>query len=166
MVNIKNLDKAEVLLSLWKGSHCQGLSFLGLSSNGVFTLYDAKALIEEQMFHAWRKTKEWGENMPHGVGELDGELTKEFYDWCKEEHTIRMYFDYVKGHVIKCDIGGDSFDERLYDRDCGEGHAAAVIESLRNGEGDYTPKKDGIDEPLTAFAMSLNKIIEEQEGDK
>lgn len=166
MVDIKGLNKAEVLLALWKGSHCQGLSFLGLASNGVFTLYDAKTLIEEQRFNAWRKTKEWGEWMPYGVAELDGELTKEFNNWCKEEHTIRMYFDYVKGHVIKCDIGGDAFDERLYDRDCGVGHATAVIEALRNGEGNYTSKKDGIDEPLTAFATSLKKIFEEQDEDK
>lgn len=140
MVNIKGLDKAEVLLALWKGSHCQGLSFLALASNGVFTIYNAKNLIEEQMFFAWRKTKDWGENMPYSVAELDGELTNEFYDWCKGEHTVRMYFDYVNGHVIKCDIGGDSFDERLYDRDCGVGHAAAVIEALRNDKGNHTPK--------------------------
>ena len=71
MVNIKGLDKAEVLLALWKGSHCQGLSFLALASKGVFTIYDAKNLIEEQMFYEWRRTKEWGENMPYGVAELD-----------------------------------------------------------------------------------------------
>ena len=30
MINIKGLDKAEVLLALWKGSHAQGMSFLGM----------------------------------------------------------------------------------------------------------------------------------------
>lgn len=166
MVDIKGLDKAEVLLALWKGSHYQGLSFLALASDGVFTIYDAKTLIEKKMFNEWRRTKEWDENMPYSVAELDGKLTNEFYEWCKEEHTFSMYFDYVNGHVIKCDIGGDSFDERLYDRDCGEGHAAAVIEALRKGEGDYTPQKDGIDEPLTAFATGLKKMIKEQEENK
>lgn len=29
------------------------------------------------------------------------------------------YFDYLYGRVIKVDLSGDSFDERLYDRDCG-----------------------------------------------
>lgn len=47
--------------------------------------------------------------------------------------NYRYYFDYVDGHVIKCNIGGDEFDERLFDRDCGEGAAAATIEALRNG---------------------------------
>lgn len=47
--------------------------------------------------------------------------------------NYKYYFDYVDGHVIKCNIGGDEFDESLFDRDCGEGAAAAAIEALRNG---------------------------------
>lgn len=43
-----------------------------------------------------------------------------------------LNFDYVAGHVIKCDISGDEFDERLYDRDCGTGAAQAAIDELRN----------------------------------
>lgn len=40
-------------------------------------------------------------------------------------------FDYLMGRVLKVDIGGDSLEEWLYDRDNGEGAAAAVIEKLR-----------------------------------
>ena len=96
MVNIKGLNKAEVLLALWKGSHAQGMSFLGMK-NGGLTLEKAKGMVDEM-----------------------------------KEHNHSLYFDYVMGHVIKCDITGDEFDDRLYDRDCGEGRAAEVIEALRN----------------------------------
>lgn len=97
MVNIKDLDKAEVLLALWKGSHAQGMSFLGMM-NGGLTLEKAKGMVDEL-----------------------------------KEHNHPLYFDYVMGHVIKCDLTDDEFDPRLYDRDCGEGRAAEVIEALRNG---------------------------------
>ena len=97
MVNIKGLDKAEVLLALWKGSHAQGMSFLGMM-NGGLTLEKAKGMVDEL-----------------------------------KEHNHPLYFDYVMGHVIKCDLTDDEFDPRLYDRDCGEGRAAEVIEALRDG---------------------------------
>lgn len=92
MVNIKNLDKAEVLKTLWDHSHCQGMSFIALNRNGGdFTLADAQELVRD---------------------------------------TPRLYFDYVAGHVIKCDISGEEFDERMYDRDCGEGAAQRAIDAL------------------------------------
>lgn len=43
-----------------------------------------------------------------------------------------LYFDYVAGHVIKCDLSGDEFDGYLFDRDCGDGAAAIAIEKLRD----------------------------------
>lgn len=54
------------------------------------------------------------------------ELIKE-----RQEKNARLYFDYVEGHVIKCDLSGDSFDEFLYDRDCGAGAAENAINELR-----------------------------------
>ena len=101
-VSNKGLDKAEVLLALWKGSHAQGLSFLGIIDAGVLDIEKAKA---------------------HG----------------------RLYFDYLNGHVIKCDITDDEFDPRLYDRDCGEGRAEEVIKALREGtdiEDEMNPYSD------------------------
>ena len=95
MVNIKGLDKAEVLHALWRHSHAQGMSFLGLTPEG-FTLEKAQELIKE-----------------------------------RQEKNARLYFDYVEGHVIKCDLSEDSFDEFLYDRDCGAGAAEAAIDELR-----------------------------------
>lgn len=98
MVNIKGLDKAEVLHALWRHSHAQGLSFLGLPDNRgfEFTIERAKQLVDERI-----------------------------------EKGSNLYFDYVDGHVIKCDLSGDSFDEFLYDRDCGPGAAEAAIDELR-----------------------------------
>ena len=40
----------------------------------------------------------------------------------------------MEGHVIKCDITNDEFEEGLYDRDCGEGAAAKAIEYVRDGK--------------------------------
>lgn len=40
-------------------------------------------------------------------------------------------FDYVRGRPLKVDLSGDALDARLYDRDAGEGAAAAVVLALR-----------------------------------
>lgn len=45
------------------------------------------------------------------------------------------YFDYLYGRVIKVDLSGDEFDERLYDRDCGPGAAERAIVSLIKSKG-------------------------------
>lgn len=90
MIDIKGLDKAEVLLALYNGSHCQGLSFLG--SVDSYTLDDARV------------------------------------DY---ENSRNKYFDYLHGHVLKVDLSGDEFDDALYDRDCGDGAAQRVINTLR-----------------------------------
>lgn len=103
MIDIKGLDKAEVLYALYHNSHAQGMSFLGLpQTKESFTLEHAQELIKEAGYNSE------GENRPY----------------C-------LYFDYVEGHVIKCNITNDEFDERLYDRDCGEGAAAKAIEYVR-----------------------------------
>lgn len=51
----------------------------------------------------------------------------------KEYHDA-MYFDYVMGRVIKCDLIDDVFDPHLYDRECGAGAAEAAIKSLMKSE--------------------------------
>lgn len=40
------------------------------------------------------------------------------------------YFDYLRGRVMKVDLAGDHLDPRLYDRDNGEGAAAAALAQL------------------------------------
>ena len=39
-------------------------------------------------------------------------------------------FDYLHGKVMKVDLGGDSFDPWLYDRDNGAGKAESVLKDL------------------------------------
>ena len=131
MINIKGLDKAEVLYSLWHNSHVQGMSFLGLPEK-EFTLERAQELIKETGYV------------------LEGE----YRPGC-------LYFDYVDGHVIKCDITNDEFDERLYDRDCGEGAAAKAIEYVREGklnEIDVVPAEfEILGELIKSLAEKNNK---------
>lgn len=43
----------------------------------------------------------------------------------------RLDFDYLYGRSMKIDISEDQFDERLYDRDHGEGIAQVAIDELR-----------------------------------
>lgn len=91
IVDIKGLDKAEVLKALWDGSHTQGYS--GLFGPQELSLDDARKMIEK----------------------------------CNDD----LYFDYVYGRVIKCNLSGDSFKSYLYNRDCGTGAAERIIDALR-----------------------------------
>ena len=47
LVDIKGLDKAEVLLALYNASHCQGLGFLQAVDN--YTIEDAKRDLKEHI---------------------------------------------------------------------------------------------------------------------
>lgn len=40
----------------------------------------------------------------------------------------QTYFDYIKGRVMKVDLSGDELDPCLYDRDNGQGAAAAALD--------------------------------------
>ena len=138
MINIKDLDKAEVLYALYHHSHPQGMSFIGLPKD-KFTLDHAKEIIKD------REEK-------------------------IDNPNYRYYFDYLEGHVIKCNIGGDEFDERLYDRDCGEGAAAKAIEYVRNGNIEdirVVPAEFAVLDSLfrTAAAASRTAIPKPKEDD-
>lgn len=65
----------------------------------------------------------------------DGNITLEECQKEVEERAKRcngkLFFDYWRGKVLKVSIEGDDFDPYLYDRDCGPGHAAEVIDNLR-----------------------------------
>ena len=41
------------------------------------------------------------------------------------------YFDYLYGRILKVDLSGDEFDERLYERDNGRDSAARAISFLK-----------------------------------
>ena len=93
MIDIKGLNKAEVLKALYDGSHIQGMGFLQAVPEGTVTVEHCKMLLET---------------------------------------TGYPYFDYLYGRVLKVDLSKDEFDERLYDRDNGQGVAERVIRRLRN----------------------------------
>jgi len=45
-----------------------------------------------------------------------------------------LYFDYLRGRVMKIRLSGDDLDTDLYNRDNGDGSAEKIINSLKNGE--------------------------------
>lgn len=94
MINIKGLNKIEVLDALYQGSHPQGMGMLHY--------------------------------VPGGLTEAE----KDLFRTQLTAQGILGYFDYLNGRVLKINIDGDEFDERLYDRDCGNGAAMRVIRNL------------------------------------
>ena len=66
------------------------------------------------------------------------------------------YFDYLHGRVLKVDLSGDEFDERLYDRDCGEGAAQRAVDSIR------AEREDGGDAAKNASGEKKKPTMEEK----
>lgn len=102
IISIKGLDKAAVFAALYNVARPQGAGFLQ---------YDPTPITAEMA----RKMMELGDDTKRDFGHNGGNL----------------YFDYVKGRVMKVDLSRDELDPRLYDRDNGHGSAARAIESLR-----------------------------------
>ena len=46
------------------------------------------------------------------------------------EGKVSIRFDYLHGRVMKVELGGDTLDPWLYDRDNGQGAAARALEPL------------------------------------
>ena len=71
---------------------------------------------------------------PQGLGFLHydpKEMTLEEAESLLEKTS---YFDYLKGRVMKVNLGEDSFDEWGYDRDNGAGAAERVLGCLRSND--------------------------------
>ena len=81
------------------------------------------------------------------------------------EHTS---FDYLYGRVLKVELSGDEFDERLYDRDCGDGAAQRAVDSIKgapeNSEGTAKEtdgeKEPSMDEKVKQTKEALHKILD------
>lgn len=93
-MDIKNLNKAEVLATLYNASKVQGMGIFQADGK-VMTIEDAEAILKEN-----------------------------------EGHT---YFDYLKGKVMKIDIGKDELDTRLYNRDNGNMAAERALAKMLAG---------------------------------
>lgn len=117
-ISIKGLDKADVLAALFNGTQPLGMGFLQ-AGNGpsVMTKADAEKVIAER----------YQDNMPP-----KGAIVS-------KSRAEGMYYDYLFGRPLKVDISGDTFEERLYDRDSMM-QARTVIAKLRERVGIPEPE--------------------------
>lgn len=72
----------------------------------------------------------YNNSRPLGLGFLHatpGDMTRAEAQGYLDEYT---YFNYLKGRVMKVELGGDELDPRLYDRDNGRGAAQAALSHL------------------------------------
>jgi hypothetical protein len=103
-VDIRGLDKAEVLAALYNATVPLRMGCLDPKSGMSMTTEEAQDWINDNM--TW--------------------LTEGGYD------PIRaLNLDYVQGRPIKANIAGDSFNPKGLDEEAGEGTAAAAIKALR-----------------------------------
>ena len=118
-IDIRGLDKADVLAALYNASRPQGLGWLHARMAGdVLSHEEAAKLVEEHTRHdkaEWRKK-------------------------CGLPETT-IYFDYVYGRVMKVELGGETFNPHLYDRDNGSGAACRALESLLSAPSPARPKE-------------------------
>lgn len=103
MIDTKGLTTAAVLAALYNRARQQGLGVLRQRGQRGMGEQEAQAVLNERA---------------KAMGQLQA--------------PYALYFDYLHGRVLKVDLGdGDGFEERLYDRDNGEGAAAEAIAGLR-----------------------------------
>lgn len=79
----------------------------------------------------------YNRSKPQGMGFMHYKPEPMATNEARELLAKNDYFDYLKGRIMKIRLkeSEDSFEERLYDRDNGQGAAAGVIAILRQGKG-------------------------------
>lgn len=96
----------------------------------------------------------------------DGVVTVEH---CAMLLGSQTYFDYLHGRVLKVELSGDEFDERLYDRDCGEGAAQRAVDSIRDKQAggedtaenaDGEKKEPSLEEQAKMTKEAVHKIMD------
>ena len=68
-----------------------------------------------------------------GAGWMSVDEARKYTDSVLEReglHSSGLYFDYLRGRVMKVDLAGDELNPRLYDRDNGHGAALRALASL------------------------------------
>lgn len=73
---------------------------------------------------------------PQGMGFLQYDPTPMATEEANQLLQGRTRFDYLKGRVMKIDLGGEELDPRLYNRDNGEGAAERVISALKSQDNE------------------------------
>lgn len=67
-----------------------------------------------------------------GLGVLHYENREMTIEEAEKILKVTTSFDYLKGRVMKVDLLGDeSFEERFYDRDNGEGSAQSAVDDFK-----------------------------------
>lgn len=110
MINIKDLDKADVLAALYNRAKQQGMGFMHARGMRPMTVEEARS-----EFAVGDDLQKENPHLPHN-----------------QQGKREQYFDYLHGRVLKVKLGGDEFDEYLYDRDNGAGAAERAISTLRS----------------------------------
>ena len=67
----------------------------------------------------------------YGKGDMGIEEARKLIEESKAWTGLPLYFDYVKGRVLKVRLEKDDFDPWLYDRDNGLGAAKKAIDEIR-----------------------------------
>lgn len=112
-MNIKGIDKAELLAALFNASRQQGMGLL--NPNGAQGMTKEQAQAEIDRITQWCNERGFSTNEPY-----------------------TYHFDYLHGRVMKVDITGDGLDPRLYDRDNGPGAARRALAHLLPENETYT----------------------------
>ncbi len=92
----------------------------------------------------------------------DGAVTVER---CAELLRTKTSFDYLRGRVIMANLSGDSFDERMYDLNCGAGAAQRAVDSVRaeqeagtSKSADSEKKELSMEEKMKQTKEAIEKI--------
>ena len=96
LIDVSDIDPAELLASLYNRSGPQGLAFG----------YDPRPMTIEQ--------------------------ARDFIEKQRKRPDGSFYVDYLKGRVMKVDIGHKYIDPRSFDRDNGVGTVYRAVQHLRN----------------------------------
>lgn len=119
-IDIKGIDKAELLAALFNGSRQMGMGMMHFEGAKPMTVEQARKHIPTP------ENPEAGDDHVRMFGEI-GRMGRE---------PESLYFDYLLGRPLKSNIGGDTFRPGGYDRDNGgDGAAARIIAGLRAKAG-------------------------------
>lgn len=114
-----------------------------------------KALVLAALYNASR---------PLGMGFVHYDPTPMSRDEAAAILEQSQSFDYLKGRVMKVNLRGDEFDPWGYDRDNGDGAAAAAIDALRREGPDGSDIRSAHAEGTAASLAQAKEMVEAGES--
>ena len=105
---------------------------------------------------------------PQGAGFIQYDPTPMTLDEARKLIDAgKTYFDYLKGRVMKVDLGGNDFDPSWYDRDNGKGAAQRAIDTLKaSGDVNNRVIASTHKEATTVSAMSTKARLGDESAVK